>query len=132
MAPSQIALTTVMLPGNQEIRNKIISAICDGAMLGRQLGALGDPGDIAGVCSTTAFLYRPGRSEDLRVVFGRSDLVHKLALALLFGTDGVEDSLAVLALRNVKFAGRLAVSGQNLGLVAAGLAATGEAGGLAH
>ena len=58
--------------------------------------------------------------------------MHKLALALLFGTNGVEDSLAVLALRNVKFAGRLAVSGQNLGLVAAGLAATGEAGGLAH
>ena len=119
-------------------------------MFRRHLGALGDPGDITGVCSTPTcrnidieivltssvvfltFLYRPGRSEDLRVVFGRSDLVHKLALALLFGTDGVEDSLAVLALRNVKFAGRLAVSGQNLGLVAAGLAATGEAGGLAH
>ena len=56
----------------------------------------------------------------------------KLALALLFRTDRVEDPLAVLALRNVEFAGRLAVSGENLGIVAAGLAATGEAGWLAH
>ena len=56
----------------------------------------------------------------------------KLALALLFRTDRVEDPLAVLALRNVEFAGRLAVSGENLGLVAARLATTGEAGWLPH
>ena len=114
-------------------------------MFRRHLGALGNTGDITGVCSTPTcrnidienvltssvvfltFLYRPGRSEDLRVVFRRSDLVDKLALALLFGTDGVEDSLAVLALRDVKFAGGLAVPGEKLGLVAAGLAAAGEA-----
>ena len=53
----------------------------------------------------------------------------KLALGLLLGTDGMEDSLAVLPFRNVEFAGRphLAVTGENLGLVAAG-----DTAGLAH
>ena len=51
---------------------------------------------------------------------------------LLFGTDGVEDPLALLALRNEEFAGRLAVPGQDLGLVAAALVTTGEADRLAH
>ena len=64
--------------------------------------------------SISTFLYRPGGSEDLRVVsLWRSDLVDELAL-LLLGTDWVEDPLAVLALGDVELAGRLAVSGENL------------------
>ena len=54
----------------------------------------------------------------------------ELAL-LLLGTDRVEDPLAVLALGDVELAGRLAVSGENLGLVAAGLTAAGDAAWLA-
>ena len=56
----------------------------------------------------------------------------KLALALLFGADWVENSLAVLALRNVKFAGWLAVPGHDLGVVAARLVTAREAAWLAH